>query len=264
MKRIAMIAGGLLVAHLASAGVYVELVDHNLTTGETKLQQKLYVQAGNGRFVDSDGRVSLIKGDSMYVIDDADKTYIAFDKATMDAVAKQVNAKLEEAKEQMAKLPPEQRAQMEQMMGAAMGGMGAPGQAPTVDVADTGKSDKVDGRACRLWDVTRHGELDEQICVVPYATMPGKEDMKAVFAKFAKIFDEMAKSIPMMSGSMSNEFSAHVKTGGFPVRSRPYDNGKLLDEETLVKTWREETMPDSLFDIPAGYKQKQMAMGPSF
>ena len=33
MKRIAMIAGGLLAAQTAFAGVYVELVDHNLTTG---------------------------------------------------------------------------------------------------------------------------------------------------------------------------------------------------------------------------------------
>ena len=32
MKRIAMIAAGLLAAQSASAGVYVETVDHNRTT----------------------------------------------------------------------------------------------------------------------------------------------------------------------------------------------------------------------------------------
>jgi hypothetical protein len=46
--------------------------------------------------------------------------------------------------------------------------------------------------------------------------------------------------------------------GGFPVRTRSYEDGKLGTKEQLVKVWREETVPASLFEIPAGYKQKQM------
>ena len=131
----------------------------------------------------------------------------------------------------------------------------------TVDVKDTGKSDKVDGRACKLWDVTRNGELDEQICVVPYSAMPGKEDLQKVFGSFARSFEEMAKSVPMLAGMMASEFSAQVKANGVPVRRRVYENGKLGDEETLVKTWREEAIPASMFEIPAGYKVKPMGPG---
>jgi hypothetical protein len=29
-----------------------------------------------------------------------------------------------------------------------------------------------------------------------------------------------------------------------------------------VRVWREEAIAASMFDVPAGYKQKQMAMGP--
>ena len=72
----------------------------------------------------------------------------------------------------------------------------------------------------------------------------------------------MAKCVPSLSGVMANEFGAHVKIGGFPVRQRAYEEGKLGDEETLVKEWREEAFPASMFEIPAGYKQKQMPMGP--
>ena len=257
MKRIALLIGGLVAAQVASAGVYIEMVTHNLTTNSTEPQEKLYVQAGSGRIVDPEGRVSLIKGDSMYIIDDSDKSYIALDKATMEKLATQMSAMIAQAKEQLAKLPPEQRAQAEQMMGGANFG----GE-HKVDVADTGKSDTVDGRKCRLWDVTRNGVLDEQICVVPYASAPGKEDLSAVFGKFAKIYDEMAKSVPMLAGAMGNEFEARTKARGFPVRSRAYENGKLIDEETLVKVWREEAIPASMFEIPAGYKQKQLPMGP--
>ena len=259
MKRIATIAAWLLAAHSVSAGVYVETVDHNRTTNTTEQKQKMYVQSGSGRFVDTDGRATLIKGDTLYIIDDSDQSYVVFDKATMAQMAEQLNAGIAKMKDQLAKLPPEQRAQVEQQMGGMLSGEG---KGWTVDVADTGKSDKVDGRPCKLWDVTRNGELDEQICVVPYSALPGKEDFQKVFASFARAFEEMAKSVPMMAGMMSNEFSAQVKANGFPVRRQSYERGKLGDEETLVKVWREEAIPASTFEIPAGYKQKQMGRGP--
>jgi hypothetical protein len=65
----------------------------------------------------------------------------------------------------------------------------------------------------------------------------------------------------MLSGMMTNEFSAQSKVNGFPVRSRGYQNGKLGDDEQLMKVWREEAIPATIFEIPAGYKQKQMPMG---
>ncbi|HET9862705.1 MAG TPA: DUF4412 domain-containing protein [Steroidobacteraceae bacterium] len=259
MKRIAMIVGGLMLAHTAVAGVYVETVNHRITTGTTEPKQKMYVQNGSGRFVDPEGRATLIKGDTLYVIDDADKSYIVFDKATMEQVARKLNEQMERLKEQLAKLPAEQRAQLEQTMGGALG---LDGKERTVEVNDTGKSDKVDGRSCRVWEVVRDGELDEQLCVVPYSALPGKENFSAVFGRFSKVFEEMAKSVPMLSGMMANEFSAQVKINGFPVRQRTYENGKLGDEETLVKEWREEAIPASMFEVPANYQRKQMPLGP--
>lgn len=261
MKRIAILFTGLataLAASVASAGVYVELVTHEISTDTRSPAQKMYVQGGNGRFVDQDGRASIIKGDTMYIVDDSDKTYIMFDKATMTQLAAQINAQMDKMKEQLAKLPPEQRAQLEQMMGAAAGGE----EKHTVEAVDTGKSDKVEGRACKVWDIKRNGEVDDQLCVVPFAQLPGKENFQQVFANFAKVFEEMAKSVPMLAGMMSNEFSAQAKVNGFPFRSRGYEEGgKLADEEQLVTVWREEAVPASLFEIPAGYKPKKMTPG---
>jgi len=260
MKRIAMFAGGLLAAHVASAGIYIETVKHDIPSGATDAPQKIYVQNGSGRFVDPEGHSSLIKDGTMYVLDDSERSYIKLDQAAMQTLSKKIQEMVAQAKEQMAKLPPEQRAQYEQMMGPAMMGTGQPA---TVEVKDTGKSDKVDGRACRLWDVTRNGVLDEQICVAPFSALPGKENLKDAFANFAKVFEEMATSVPMLAGMMHNEFSALAKVNGYPVRQRAYDDrGKLEDQETVVKVWREETIAASMFDIPAGYKQKPLAMGP--
>jgi len=257
MKRIFMVVLGALGAQAASAGVYVEVVDRDIASGKTELSQKMYVQNGLGRFVDAGGRATLIKDGTLYVIDDADKSYVAFDKATMEQLAAKIKAAMAQAKEQLAKLPPDQRAQMEQMMP----GMAGTDQKWVVEVFDTGKSDKVDGRACRVWDVKRNGELDDQLCVVPYSSLPGKENFQAVFANFAKVFEEMAKSVPMLSGMMTNEFGALAKVNGFPVRTRGYEEGKLGDSEHNMSVWREEAIPASMFSVPAGYKQKQMPVG---
>lgn len=261
MKRIASVfaagVAGCFAAGAASAGVYVELVDHDIPGNTTQLAQKMYVEGGNGRFVDEEGRATIIKGNTMVIVDDNDQTYISFDKATMEQLAKQIAAAMDRMKEQLAKMPPEQREQIEAMM-AKTPGMGGADQKWVVEAVDTGKSDKVDGRTCKVWDVKRNGELDDQLCVVPFAQLPGKENFQAVFANFAKVFEEMAKSVPMLSGVMSNEFSAQAKVGGFPVRSRAYENGKLGQEEQLVKVWREEAVPAAMFEIPAGYKPKKM------
>jgi hypothetical protein len=254
MKRILLTLLGALGAQAASAGVYVELVDHDLASGKVELSQRMYVQNGQGRFVDSAGRTTLIKNGTMYVIDDSDKSYIAFDKATMDKLAVKLNEAMSQMQEQLAKLPPEQRAQMEAMLPNMSGG----DQKWEVEAIDTGKSDKVDGRSCRVWDVKRNGELDDQMCVVPYGSLPGKENFQAMFANFAKVFEEMAKSVPMLSGMMSNEFAAQEKINGFPVRSRDYENGKLSDVERLMSVWRDENIPAATFEIPAGYRKKSM------
>ncbi len=256
MKRIATIILAAGLAHVASAGVYVETVSNNLKTNSSRLAQKIYVQGGSGRFEDEEGRASIIKGDTIYVIDQADKSYVVLDKATMEQLGKQVGAAMEQMKEQLAKMPPEQRAQIEQMMGI-QSGAGAGGW--TMDAVDTGKSDKVEGRACKVWDIKVNDQPDHQVCVVPYSSLPGTEDFKSVFEKFAKVFEDMAKNLPQLSGAMNNQMSALRKVNGYPMRTRSYENGRLAPEEQVVKVWREQAIPASMFEVPAGFKQKQMS-----
>lgn len=260
MKRIVSILVASCVAHAAGAGVYLEMVSHDIKTNTTELSQKIYVQNGAGRFVDPEGRSSIIKGDTIYVVDENEKTYIVLDKATMEQVGKQLGAAMNKVKEQLAKMPPDQRAQMEQMMGIQSQDDSAGKW--EVEAVDTGKSDKVEGRACKVWDVKRNGQLDDQLCVVAYSALPGKEDFQATFRNFAKVFEDMARNLPQLSGMMNSEFSALSKVNGFPVRTRGYENGRLGNDEQLVKVWREEAIPASMFEIPAGYKQKKLPTAP--
>lgn len=264
MKFITLLALTTWMAGFAQAGVYIEMVDHAVGADKTTLVQKLYVQGNSGRFVDvpEDGNshttATIIKNGTLYAVDDTDKSYVMLDKPTLEQFGKKLADAMEQVKEQLSKLPPEQRAQAEQALSKQMPGFGGEGQKRTVEAIDTGKTDKVGGRTCRIWDLKRNGELDEQLCVVPFSALPGKENIQAVFGNFAKVFEDMAKTVPMLAGLMSNEFAAQEKINGFPVRSRDYENGKLSDIERLMSVWRDETMPAATFEIPAGYRKKSM------
>jgi hypothetical protein len=58
---------------------------------------------------------------------------------------------------------------------------------------------------------------------------------------------------------MNNQMSALRKVNGYPMRTRSYENGRLAPEEQVVKVWREQAIPASMFEVPAGFKQKQMS-----
>ncbi len=122
MKRISLVVLGRLARKRRAPVSTSRWSTTTSPPAQTELAQKMYVQNGLGRFVDPEGRATLIKGDTLYIVDDADKSYIAFDKATMEQLAKKISAQMEQMKEQLAKLPPEQRAQMEQMMPGMSGG----------------------------------------------------------------------------------------------------------------------------------------------
>lgn len=264
MKVIALILLAAGASGLASAGVYVEMAEQQVGGAERTPVQRMYVQGSSGRFVDMErdqgdhDTATIIKNGTLYAVDDTDKSYVMLDKAAMDQLGKKLSDALAQMREQLAKMPPEQRAQVEQMLGKQIPGFASDDQKWTVEAVDTGKSDKVDGRNCRIWDVKRNGELDEQLCVVPFSALPGKENFQALFRQFAKVFEEMAKTVPMLSGLMSNEFTAQEKINGFPVRSRDYENGKLSDMERVMTVWREEAVPAGLFEIPAGYRKKSL------
>ena len=160
-------------------------------------------------------------------------------------------------KAQLAQMPPEQRAQMEQMMP----GLSGSDKKWTVEVVDTGKSDKVDGRNCRIWDVKRDGKLDDQICVVPYSDLPGKENFQADVREFREGVRGNGEIRPHDGGHDDQRVQCPVEGERFPGALPWLREGKLGDDEQVMKVWREETIPAAMFEIPAGYKQKQMPMG---
>lgn len=249
---------GICASLAAQAGVKIETVTRNIATGKEGALQTLYVQAGALRAETSDGDIVLFRNDTLYMIDNAERSYRTMDKATMEKLAGTLGTAMQQMQAQLANLPPEQRAQVEQLLGGRLGG-GA-GQKPDVyETVDTGRSDSAAGRACRNWQVKRNGVIESEVCVAPYASLAGKEDVQALLRKMSELFESLARSLPQMSQSVTGAMHAYTRINGYPVRVREYGNGKPGTEEDVLKSWQETTIPAAMFEPPAGYRRINLA-----
>jgi len=253
-SRIAMQALALLLACAAAAhaGVYIESVEKDTKSKKAGETHRFWAQGGNAR-VEAGATTTLLKGDAMVVIDAKQKSYFVLDRAAMKRMAGQMNAMRDQMNSQLAGLPPEQRAMVERMMG---GGSMAGAAAPTIATVDTGRSEKVDGRTCRVWDVTMNAQVTQQHCVVPFSGLPGKEDLRAIVERMAALSEELRKALPQMDASMSDVAGG---MNGYPVLTRYYERGKPSGRERRVSAWREESVAGDKFEVPAGYKQRDLA-----
>jgi hypothetical protein len=241
----------LLLPLLAHAGVVIETVEVDTRTGKAMPGERIFLQGGLARMESGDGDVSILKGDSIYSVDKAERSYSVFDQATAQKLGAQLAKMREQMQAGMAKMPPAQRAQMEKSMGAAAGR-----KPPTFEAVDTGRSDTVDGRSCRVWNLETDGVVDAEYCVVPYTSLPGKEDVQGLLRRMAGLMSALTQNITGKDKDGGNGYlRAYLSVNGYPVRERDIVNGKPDSSETRLKSWQEQAIPAALFEVPAGYKR---------
>jgi hypothetical protein len=259
MKIIVAFTIGAIAAVDAHAGIFVETVRHDRVSGAVQSDDKMFVQNGLARMEGSKGgEYTIFKEDGVYHVNATDRSYRVMDKAAMDQMAAKMNDATARMKAQMANMPPERRAMMEKMM-SQMNGQGGGGgmKKPVYDAVDTGKSESSNGRSCRIWNVTRNGELKEQYCVVPKGSMPGMEEFLVFARKMSGFMEQMSGPMHNVgSGFMQQQIAVLEKINGVPIITRHFSGGKPDNEETVVKTWESRSLPASTFDVPAGYTRK--------
>lgn len=247
----------------SEAGVLIEYVTKNATTNKEEPLQTMWVQGGVARMESKRARgttAMIFKDEAIHVLDDATKTYRVMDKATMEQTAAMMNDAMAKMREQMAKMPPEQRAMMEQMMkqrgGPAAGG--APAKPVTYDAQPVAGTQTIEGRTCKLWNVTRDGVLSQQLCVVPMSSMPGADEVIALMKKMSAMYEKLGEQFKDQFGETQQAGATFAKINGYPIMTRSYANGVLQPDQFIVKTWKQQTIESGKFEIPAGYKKQEM------
>lgn len=239
------------------AGTVVEAVSRELPGGGQGDTTLTYAQDGRMRVEAKPGDTLMIfRDDTIYSIDTKDKSYYAMDRAAMKRMADQISPALKQMQEQLAKMPPEQRAQMEKMMGSRMPGMA---KQKTQEIRKTGRADKIGGHACNYVEVHEDGALSEEMCVAPMGSIKGTQELMDAAMKMSALMKEMLSGLdaPWIKETMDKQIADYQKIGGVPLLTRHYSGGQPSSETTL-KSIRSESVPAALFEIPAGYKKKDM------
>lgn len=249
---LALIAGS-----AAHAGIVVESVERDAKTGKVSDGTRMYIQGGVARFDQSldttRGDYVIFRDDTLYIVDTTERSYTAMDRKTVSALATQMGGAMQQMRAELAKLPPEQRKMMEQMMGGNMPGAKAP-PAPLA-ARDLGRSEQIEGRSCRVWELSRGKVIDSQICVVPFSSLPGKEDLLGLMQRVSEFMKPLAEAMEGL-GSVAEESEAMSRVKGFPILQRDYQGGKPSGKETLLRSWREENVSPALLQVPKGYRKR--------
>jgi len=257
MNKLLFVVAAFLAATTADAGVRIETLTRDV---KTKVAdggaQVILVQDGKIRMqIPKTAGGMILKNSILYVLDDKKKTYMEMDKETMKKGAEQAGAAMKQMQDRMAKMTPEQRAQMEKAMGGHLPPGMMSGKPDTWDVKNTGKTDTSEGRKCTIWTLNKNGQLHEELCVVPFSSLPGKEDFEKTFKELAESFAGMASGLP----GAGDAAKARNSINGYPVRTRFFEpSGAERAMETVVTKWVEESVPAATFDVPAGYQKKEM------
>jgi len=255
-----------LLAGATQAGSVLETVNRSLSSKSDSTTIHTWAQNGMMR-VDTEassasGRSTMIfKNDTIFAINHQDKTYFAMDRASMKRVAEQLNPALQMLQERMKDMTPEQRAQMEKMMGGRLPGMGEAEK--KTEIKRTARADKVSGYSCTYVQVLEGGVLTDEMCVTPGKEIKGADELMTSATKMAELLREMMSTMnaPWLQQMADKQMQNFTAIGGIPMRSRHYAGGEPQSETTLTSI-RSEALAASLFEIPAGYTRKDMLAAP--
>ncbi|MFC4309640.1 DUF4412 domain-containing protein [Steroidobacter flavus] len=246
----------LLTVTAAHAGTKLETVSRDLSGGKATAIST-WAQGGMMRVETKPNESTMIfKDDTIYAISHKDKSYVAMDRASMKRMAEQLNPALQMLQERMKTMTPEQRAQMEKMLGAKIPN----GEAqPAPEIKRTSRNDKINGYGCTYVEVREAGVLTDELCVVPANALKGSAELMASAKKMSVLVNDMMTSMdaPWLKQMAQKQIQNFEAIGGIPVISRHFVDGKPQNE-TSLSSISSETVAASMFDIPAGYTKKDM------
>ena len=239
------------------AGVSLDMVVRDASGNET---ERTHVQAQSGKLrVDGHGRaadVSLVfLGDRFLVLDHKEKSYIVMDEAMLDEVTSQLDAAMKKMEAELANLPPDQRAMVEQMMqGQMQGMMGQQDAAPEPPRVEKIGIGQWHSQPCTKYAVHEGGEKTQEVCATALDNIEGSADMMEAFLHMADFVRKFTESLPgqLASGISQNPGSIIKQIGGFPVHSVQYEFGNVTGE-TMLESVSEQELDEAIFAAPGDY-----------
>ena len=193
----------------------------------------------------------------VWVVDDQKKSYQQIDKAIVDEVAAEAATMMAQMRAKIAELPPDQRAQAEEMMKKYGGGLQEVATALKPDYRRTGETRVIGGHTCTKVDTYRGEDLISHAWVAPYSDWN-------LTLNDAAVFEKMNDFVSKMTGQMANmEKKDHIpmhELNGVPLMTQELEGGKVT-RETVLESVTRGSSPSGAFEVPAGYKLQPFPHG---
>jgi hypothetical protein len=256
LKASAVVAGIVLFAAtlLAADGILIvekttkggTTVTNMVQIEKTRMRAESVSASGGKQVVVFDGAAQVMR-----MIDVDKKTYSEMTKEDIDQLGGQMTAAMAKMEEQLKKMSPEQRAQMEAMMKGRGGAMGAP-TAPKTEYRKAG-TDTVGKWTCDKYEGFQNNQKVSEVCTVdPKALGYSLTDFdvtRQMGAFFQKLMPQNADQMFAIGSADAQGFS------GVPVR-RITSFGPQQTVVELSEVSR-QTFADSLFAVPEGFQKQQ-------
>ena len=237
-----------MAAGSAQAGVVVEVEQRLPGTGAVIGRTTYYFDVGRLRVesTNEDGEqvIVIFRADrkTAWLINQGEGTYVELTPAKVAELKKKLDAQQEEMAEELAKLPPEQRKAMEEMMAAVSG----PGAALSFNAV--GRDEKVDGYTC-----TRYEALEGESRVAEIWTV-SLEQLQLTAEEYAPLREMGRMMEPLGSSRPLAQLIQTASLEGVPVRTVSYSGGVALSEDRVVSAER-KTPEARLFELPRGLRK---------
>lgn len=242
----------------AYAGAVMDMVIMD-ASGQEIERAKIYAQSNMIRMDDlggEDSDVSMIYlGDKLLHVDHGNKTYIVLDEAMLSDVSDQLNEAMAQLEKELAGLPPEQRAMIEEMMKGEMQDLmtmqNAPPPAPRVESIGSGSWKSYD---CKKYAIFDGDEKIQEVCAAQLDGIAGAEDLMEAFTSMGEYIIKMAESMPMMAGQF-NPGEMMDELDGFPVHTIDFENGQVVTQSSMESITEKDLAPE-MFAAPDGYRRQ--------
>jgi hypothetical protein len=213
--------------------------------------KKLRVENPSGGIMIFDGEQQ-----KLWSIDTKQKSYSEITEADAARI-KEMREKMEkQIKEQMGKMPPEQRMQMEELLEKTKPGSDAPRVLTFEPMEGTKKTSA--GFSCKPHRVIEGGQPIEEICFIPWKESGlSLQDFQAFDA-----FEQFLRKIGADSKSQGRIFQDLKQSPGIPAHVAMVGQDKAPRREQELTALKHETIPASRFTLPEGLQKKQTSAGP--
>jgi hypothetical protein len=192
----------------------------------------------------------------LWIINYDKKTYTELTKADIDRIGGQLNDTMAKLQEQLKNLPPERRAQMEQMLK----GRGLPGTSSGAAKTEYRRAgtDKVSKWPCVKYEGYRNNQKTSELCTVePDALGVGPGDFE-ITQQIGEFFKGLA---PQMADRILTIGTADQGFTGVPVRRLTTSQGGGVEMLTELSDVSRQNIPDSAFVLPPDLTKSAIPFG---